>query len=103
MEKIENKIYLVRGRKVMLDSDLAALYGVEAKALNQAVKRNISRFPSDFMFRLTEKEFPEVYDLLDKDFPFYQDSYIQVMTKELAEIIKDDAQVMAAKTKTELH
>lgn len=52
VEMIENKIYLVRGHKVMLDSDLAALYEVETRALIQAVKRNISRFPSDFMFQL---------------------------------------------------
>ena len=53
---IENMIYFIRGHKVMLDSDLALLYGVETKRLNEQVKRNIKRFPSDFMFRLTEKE-----------------------------------------------
>jgi len=53
---IHDKIYEVRGQKVMLDFDLAELYGVETKALNQAVKRNINRFPEDFMFRLTEEE-----------------------------------------------
>ena len=52
VEMIENKIYLIRGQKVMLDSDLAALYEVETRTLIQAVKRNISRFPSDFMFQL---------------------------------------------------
>jgi phage regulator Rha-like protein len=52
VEMIENKIYLLRGQKVMLDSDLAALYEVETRTLIQAVKRNISRFPSDFMFQL---------------------------------------------------
>lgn len=52
VEMIEKKIYLLRGQKVMLDSDLAALYEVETRALIQAVKRNISRFPSDFMFQL---------------------------------------------------
>lgn len=56
-EKIISKINLIRGHKVMLDSDLAEMYGVEARVLNQAVKRNIERFPSDFMFRLTQKEF----------------------------------------------
>lgn len=55
-ETIERKIYLVRGQKVMLDGDLAELYGVEARVLNQAVKRNIKRFPSDFMFQLSEDE-----------------------------------------------
>jgi len=53
-------------------------------------------------FRITQENFPEVYDLLDKDFPFYQDSYIHVITKELAEVIKDDAKIMAKKTKIEL-
>lgn len=55
-EVIENKIYLVRGRKVMLDSDLANLYGVETKNLNLQVKRNIRRFPGDFMLLLTRQE-----------------------------------------------
>ena len=55
-ETIIRKIYVIRGHKVMLDFDLAALYEVETKALNQAVKRNIDRFPEDFMFRLTQKE-----------------------------------------------
>ena len=56
-ERLEQKIYQVRGQKVMLDSDLAELYGVETSALNRQVKRNIERFPSDFMMRLTESEF----------------------------------------------
>jgi len=56
LTKIQNMIYEIRGFKVMLDRDLAELYGVELKALNQAVKRNIERFPSDFMFKLTQKE-----------------------------------------------
>jgi len=53
---IQQKIYEIRGFKVMLDFDLAELYGVETKALNQAVKRNIDRFPDDFMFQLTAEE-----------------------------------------------
>lgn len=53
---IESKIYIIRSQKVMLDYDLASLYGVTTKALNQAVKRNTHRFPSDFMFQLTEVE-----------------------------------------------
>lgn len=56
-EVIEHKIFLVRGHKVMLSSHLAKLYGVKAKALVQAVKRNIERFPEDFMFQLSYKEF----------------------------------------------
>jgi phage regulator Rha-like protein len=55
-EKIIRKIYIIREQKVMLDFDLAALYDVETKVLNQGVKRNINRFPEDFMFRLTSKE-----------------------------------------------
>ncbi len=55
-KKIENKIYLIRGKRVMLDKDLAELYGVKTKALNQAVKRNIERFPEYFMFQLTKEE-----------------------------------------------
>ena len=56
MEVIEGKILLIRGRKVMLDRDLAELYGVETFNLNKAAKRNIDRFPSDFMFQLTSEE-----------------------------------------------
>ncbi len=55
-EEIISKIYYIRGQKVMLDKDLAELYSVETKALNQAVKRNLSRFPSDFMFQLSKDE-----------------------------------------------
>jgi len=53
---VVNRIYEMRGQKVMLDSDLAELYGVETKVLNQAVKRNIDRFPEDFMIQLTGTE-----------------------------------------------
>ena len=56
VEVIQSKIYLIRGQKVMIDRDIARLYGVETRSLNQAVKRNIERFPSDFMFKLNEKE-----------------------------------------------
>jgi hypothetical protein len=56
MEVIEEKIFLIRSDKVMLDADLAKLYGVETKVLLQAVKRNIDRFPPDFMFQLTNQE-----------------------------------------------
>lgn len=57
LEIIEKKIYVIRGKKVMLDSDLAELYGIETKMLIRAVKRNIERFPSDFMFQLNKEEF----------------------------------------------
>src|SRR5258706_15541504 len=56
-ELIINKIYLIRNQKVMIDNDLAEMYGIETKVLKQAVKRNISRFPRDFMFILSKKEF----------------------------------------------
>ena len=56
LNKINNMIYIIRGQKVMLDSDLAKLYRVETKVLNQAIKRNLRRFPDDFMFRLNIDE-----------------------------------------------
>jgi hypothetical protein len=55
-QKILNKIYAIRGEKVMLDHDLAEMYGVETKVFNQSVKRNLERLPKDFMFTLTDKE-----------------------------------------------
>ena len=57
VERIEKAILLIRGQKVMLDADLAELYGVETKILVRAVKRNINRFPTDFMFQLNKEEF----------------------------------------------
>ena len=54
--RVERRIFLIRGEKVMLDYDLATLYGVETRALKQAVRRNSRRFPKDFMFELTENE-----------------------------------------------
>lgn len=64
VEIIENKIYIIRGHKVMLDSDLATLYDVETKRINEAVKRNIERFPEKFMFQLAEEE----WDVLRSQF-----------------------------------
>ncbi len=60
VERIEKAIIVIRKQKVMLDADLAALYGVETKGLVRAVKRNIDRFPTDFMFQLNEKEFNDL-------------------------------------------
>ena len=57
LEIIEKKIFIIRGQKVMLDKDLAKLYGVETFNLNKAIKRNIDRFPNDFMFQLSKEEF----------------------------------------------
>jgi hypothetical protein len=59
-EGIEQTILLIRGHRVMLDADLAALYEVETKAFNRAVTRNMERFPDDFMFRLTKKEYEDL-------------------------------------------
>jgi hypothetical protein len=56
VERIEKVIFFIRAEKVMLDADLASLYGVETKAVNRAAKRNLKRFPSDFMFQLTAEE-----------------------------------------------
>jgi hypothetical protein len=64
-ERIESKIYLIRGKRVMLDRDLASLYGVETRVFKQAVKRNIERFPADFMFQLTRQEKAEVITICD--------------------------------------
>jgi len=60
IERVETLILVIRGQKVILDADLAKLYGVSTKALNQAVRRNDSRFPEDFLFSLTAKEKEEV-------------------------------------------
>ena len=57
VEDVERRIYQIRGKKVMFDSDLAELYGVETKSLTRQVRRNVERFPEDFMFRLTKDEF----------------------------------------------
>lgn len=56
LENIENLIHVIRGKQVMLDRDLARLYGVETRVLNQAVQRNIERFPKDFMFQLSKED-----------------------------------------------
>ena len=68
LANIENKILVIRGQQVMLDRDLATLYGVETKVLNQAVKRNIERFPERFMFQLTKEEQNEVGNRLRSQF-----------------------------------
>jgi len=61
IERIEKLIHLARGEKVLLDADLAKLYSVKTKALNQAVKRNVGRFPADFMFQLTREEYAALF------------------------------------------
>jgi hypothetical protein len=64
MERIASKIYLIRDTRVMLDRDLAELYGVETRVLNQAVQRNIKRFPDDFMFELTREEIMRISQIV---------------------------------------
>ncbi len=59
IESIRNCVYTIRGQQVMLDSDLANIYGYELKTMNQQVKRNIERFPDDFMFQLQQEEIPD--------------------------------------------
>ncbi len=59
-QHVERRILLIRGHKVMLDADLAELYGVQTKNLNKAVKRNLERFPEGFMFQITDKEYPNL-------------------------------------------
>jgi phage regulator Rha-like protein len=69
IRSIQNRIYEIRGQRVMLDRDLAALYETETKALNLAVKRNLKRFPPDFMFQLTKEEYNSLrfqYETLDR-------------------------------------
>ena len=65
IQSIQNRIYEIRGERVMLDFDLALLYEVETRVLNQAVKRNLQRFPNDFMFRLTKNEFDDIKSQVD--------------------------------------
>ena len=78
VESVENKILLIRGIKVMLDKDLARLYGVSTRRLNEQVRRNLKRFPDDFMFKLSKNEKDEVVAICDhlKDLKFsYQLPY----------------------------
>ncbi len=64
-ERITSSIYLVRNQKIMMDSDLAEMYGVETKVLNQAVKRNLDRFPEDFMFQLSNEEWEGLKEVIE--------------------------------------
>lgn len=61
VESIKDRVYIIRGEQVMMDSDLAEIYGYELKAMNQQVKRNIERFPEDFMFQVKKEEIPSEY------------------------------------------
>ena len=68
---IKNLIYVIRGQQVMLDSDLAMLYQVETKVFNQAVRRNIDRFPDNFRFQLTKEEYDDFVEALKDGIPEY--------------------------------
>ena len=70
-DNIQNKIYTIRGVSVMIDRDLAELYQVETRRINEQVKRNIERFPEDFMFQLTKDEL-EILEIAKCDIQFYQ-------------------------------
>ena len=76
---IESLIRIIRGQKVMLDSDLAMLYGVETRSLNQAVRRNLKRFPDDFMFQLTKEE----WNVLRSQIVTLEDSKSQIATSRI--------------------
>lgn len=76
LPRIQNKIYQIRGLNIMLDFDLAELYGVKTKVLKQAVKRNIKRFPSDFMIELTKNEWGELVTSCDQLPETIKHSYI---------------------------
>ena len=76
VERVQQAIYLVRGQKVMLDKDLAQLYGVETRVLNQAVRRNAERFPADFMFKLTRPEVLRISQfVISSDLKFSKNVY----------------------------
>lgn len=80
IQSIQNRIYEVRGERVMLDFDLAALYEVETKVLNQAVKRNIKRFPSDFMFQLTSEEWKSIDSSIIKSHNSLRSQFVTLNT-----------------------
>jgi hypothetical protein len=82
MELVQSKIMVIRGEKIMLDRDLAGMYGVSTKALNQAVTRNIERFPPDFMFRLAPKEKDELVTNCDR---FHSLKHSSVMPRAFTE------------------
>ncbi|MEK7194408.1 MAG: ORF6N domain-containing protein [Patescibacteria group bacterium] len=99
---IEQRIFTVRGRRVMLDSDLAVLYGVRTKALNQALRRNLDRFPEDFAFQLTKAELKNLKSQIvtsssshggRRTFPWVFADYGVVM---LASVLRSDRAVQAS-------
>jgi len=96
LQIIQNKIYEIRSCRVMLDFDLAEMYGVQTKVLKQAVRRNIRRFPTDFMFELTKTEWDEVVTICDHQLKY---SYIApfAFTEQgvamLSSVLRSDAAV----------
>ena len=97
---IKSKVYNIRGQRVMLDFDLADMYGVETKVLNQAVKRNIERFPADFMFKLTKDEWNNLRSQLDcddhkKQVPYAFSDLGMVM---LSSVLKSPTAILVSRT-----
>lgn len=100
-EVIMNKILLIRGKNVMIDSDLASLYGVPTKRLNEQVKRNIKRFPAHFMFQLTQEEKDKVVANCDhlkklKYSPFLPYVFTEHGTVMLANVLNSDRSIQAS-------
>jgi hypothetical protein len=100
-EVIMNKILLIRGQKVMVSNDLAALYGVTTKRLNEQVKRNIKRFPGNFMFQLTEKEKDKVVAICDhlqnlKYSPYLPYVFTEHGTVMLANVLNSDRAIQVS-------
>lgn len=81
IQSIQNRIYEIRGHRVMIDRDLAALYEVETKVFNQAVKRNYKRFPSDFMFQLTKEEAENLLEI-DESTLFSRSQIVTLKNKQ---------------------
>ncbi len=100
-ERIDRAIFVIRGKKVMLDADLAALYGVTTKRLNEQVKRNLDRFPVEFMFRLTAQEKAEVVAKRDhlqrlKFSPTLPNAFTEYGTLMLASVLNSPVAVQAS-------
>ena len=91
-------------KKERYNSSIVLYFKALIALIDLYVFQNTGKTPSSHndRFRTTQEKFPEVYDILDKDFPFYQDSYIQIITKELTEVVKNDAKIMAGKTRISL-
>jgi hypothetical protein len=104
-ETITDKIFIIRYQKVMLDRDLAALYGVETRILNQAVKRNIGRFPDDFMFEVSKVEFDNLISQIvtsswvgTRKLPF---AFTEHGVMMLSSVLKSDKAIHPRQSRTE--